>query len=172
MNNVTADISLKNQFPIHYNDLLTYAFRLIKNKDDAQDLVQETYCKAYSNIDKFTIGTNARAWLYRILYNQFCNQRRKKSIVWEHSIKYSTKNCTVEQNIISEVEIIDSMNNLDEKYKIISILFFTKEFSYNEIKKVTDLKLGTVKSRIYRSRQILKDEISLIKRNRLLLKAV
>ncbi len=171
-NNSTVSVSLKSELPHYYSDLMRYAFKLIKNKDDAQDLVQETFYKAYSNIDKFRLGTNARAWLYKILFNLFCTQYRRKSIVWENSIKNNTENCTVAQNIISESEIIDSMNNLDEKYKIISILFFTKEFSYNEIRKVTALKLGTVKSRLHRSRRILRDEIVQRNKNRSFLNAV
>ena len=172
MNNYTEYTALKNKIPQYYKALIRYAFKLTKNNDDAKDLVQDTFYKDYANIDKFTLGTNVRAWLYKILYNQFCTQSRKKSVVKDNFAEYNFGKSTVIKNNMSKAEIIDSIYNLDTKYKIISLLFFTKEFSYSEIKKVTDLKLGTVKSRVYRSRVILRDQIEQRNRNRALLKAV
>lgn len=162
----------ENESLILYNDLYQYAFSITRNKDDAKDLVQEVYLKAYKNIDKFKLGTNARAWLYKIMYNHFCSQYRKKTKIKFIADDYNVENIKVVENKISKVEIIDSINNLGKKYKFISVLFFLNEFSYSEIEKITELKLGTVKSRIYRSRELIKDEIDHRLKYRLYLKAV
>ncbi len=172
MNNYKEYSALKNKIPHFYKALIRYAFKLTRNEDDANDLVQDTFYKAYANIDKFTLGTNIRAWLYKILYNQFCTQYRKKSVIKDNFVEYNFDKSTAVKNNITKAEIIDSIYNLDTKYKIISLLYFTKEFSYSEIEKVTELKLGTVKSRVYRSRVILKDVIDQRNRNRAFLKAV
>ncbi len=172
METTIQNVSIKEQTLCHYDDLLRYAYKLTKNKDDAKDIVQETFYKAYANFDKFTIGTNLRAWLFKILYNQFCTQYRKKSNTMEVSENNIVENSSMPDNKISESEIIYSICNLDKKYKMISLLFFLNEYTYSEIENLTNLKLGTVKSRIFRSRDILRDKIDRKIKARTYLKAV
>ncbi len=146
------------------------ALRLTKNAGDAEDLVQETYIKAYRFWDKFEPGSNCRAWLFRILTNVFINEYRARS---RSPVTTSTDELDdrflygrmtgldssgdPERKMLSSI-LLDDVNqaieSLPDDFRLVVILSFLERFSYREIADITGLHLGTVKSRLHRGRRL------------------
>ena len=146
------------------------ALRLTKNASDAEDLVQETYIKAYRFWDKFEPGSNCRAWLFRILTNVFINEYRSRS---RSPVAASTDELDdrflygrtpgvdssgdPEQRMLSSI-LLDDVNrtieSLPKDFRLVVMLSFVERFSYREIADITGLHLGTVKSRLHRGRML------------------
>ena len=146
------------------------ALRLTKNVGDAEDLVQETYIKAYRFWDKFEPGSNCRAWLFRILTNVFINEYRSKSRspVAASSddlddrflygrLPETDLSIDPEQRMFSSILLEDvnrAIESLPEDFRLVVSLSFLERFSYREIADITGLHLGTVKSRLHRGRKL------------------
>ena len=155
--------------------MYNFAYRLTMDSDDAKDLLQDTYLKAYRFIDSFQQGTNAKAWLFRILKNSFINDYRKKSkepskVDYQEVESYYnseevdrqiTPDLRVEalQDMIGD-EISDALNSLDVDFKTVIILADLEEFKYDEMAKILDIPIGTVRSRLHRARNLLKEKLS------------
>jgi len=155
--------------------LYNFAFRLTLDSDDARDLVQETYLRAYRFIDSFTRGTNAKAWLFRILKNGFINDYRKKrrepaKVDYQEVEEYYNSEDTGKaitpdlrvdmlRNLIGD-EISNALNSLDVEFKTVIILCDLEGFKYEEIAGILDIPVGTVRSRLHRARQLLKVKLS------------
>lgn len=165
------EIFEKEFFP-HINALYNFAFHLTYNEEDANDLVQETYLKSYRFIDSFERGTNAKAWLFKILKNSFINEYRRKSkepskIDYEEVIKFQDAeevshvgHVDLRQEIFQGMlgdEITKAVNSLDVDFRTIILLCDIEEFSYEEIAKILDIPIGTVRSRLHRARAMLKE---------------
>ncbi len=164
-----------NEFMPHINSMHNFAYRLTLDSDDASDLVQDTYLKAFRFIDSFQQGTNAKAWLFRILKNSFINDYRKKSkepskVDYQEVESYYnsdevdrqiTPDLRVEalQDMIGD-EISEALNSLDVDFKTVIILADLEEFKYDEMAKILDIPIGTVRSRLHRARNLLKDKLS------------
>ena len=164
-----------NEFMPHINSMYNFAYRLTLDRDDSKDLVQDTYLKAYRFIDSFQQGTNAKAWLFRILKNSFINDYRKKSkepskvdyqevesfYNSEEVDRQITPDLRVEalQDMIGD-EISDALNSLDVDFKTVIILADLEEFKYDEMAKILDIPIGTVRSRLHRARNLLKEKLS------------
>ncbi len=146
------------------------ALRLTKNASDAEDLVQETYIKAYRFWDKFEPGSNCRAWLFRILTNVFINEYRSRS---RSPVAISTdelddrflygrapgmsSDSDPEQKMLTSILLDDvnrTIDSLPDDFRLVVILSFLERFSYREIASITGLHLGTVKSRLHRGRKL------------------
>ncbi len=149
------------------NILLTFAYNLTKNTDDAQDLYQETAYRALTNQDKFRDGTNFKAWVFTIMKNIFINDYRKKAksnvIVDETDNLYyinlgGTIGNLAESGMMME-ELEAMVENLDDSIRIPFVMHY-QGFKYQEIAEHLDLPLGTVKSRIFFARKELKDLIA------------
>ncbi len=154
--------------------LYTFAYHLVYNEDDANDLVQETYLKAYRFIDKYEPGTNPKAWLFRILKNAFINQYRKRSrqpskvdledyITYHdseegHYTGYSDLRQDMFENMMGD-EITMAINKLPEDFKIVILLCDIEGFTYEEISKIVSIPIGTVRSRLHRARNTLKENL-------------
>jgi RNA polymerase sigma factor (sigma-70 family) len=163
------------EFMPHINSMYNFAYRLTMDGDDAKDLLQDTYLKAYRFIDSFQQGTNAKAWLFRILKNSFINDYRKKSkepskVDYQEVESYYnseevdrqiTPDLRVEalQDMIGD-EISDALNSLDVDFKTVIILADLEEFKYDEMAKILDIPIGTVRSRLHRARNLLKEKLS------------
>jgi len=163
------------EFMPHINSMYNFAYRLTLDSDDAKDLLQDTYLKAYRFIDSFQQGTNAKAWLFRILKNSFINDYRKKSkepskvdyqevesfYNSEEVDRQITPDLRVEalQDMIGD-EISDALNSLDVDFKTVIILADLEEFKYDEMAKILDIPIGTVRSRLHRARNLLKEKLS------------
>ncbi|MFM7195625.1 MAG: sigma-70 family RNA polymerase sigma factor [Bacteroidota bacterium] len=155
--------------------LYNFAYRLTLDEDDARDLVQDTYLRALRFIDSFKKGTNAKAWLFRILKNGFINEYRKKRrepvkvdyqeveefYNSEDSGKTITPDLRVDmlRNLVGD-EISGALNALDVEFKTVIILCDLEGFKYEEIAGILDIPVGTVRSRLHRARQLLKVKLA------------
>ena len=159
----------------HMDALYRTALRLSKNDKDAEDLVQETYVKAYRFWDKFETGSNCRAWLFKIMTNIFINQYRSKSRSpmtaniddIDDNFLYGQL-ATVdgaqdpEQALFAKVfddDVKKAIENLPDDFRLVVVLSFLEGFSYQEIAEIADLQLGTVKSRLHRGRKLLQKQL-------------
>ncbi len=156
------------------NALYNFAYHLTYNEDDANDLVQETYMKAFRFIDKYISGTNAKAWLFKILKNAFINQYRKKSkrpqkVDYEEIAAYHdsedgsyTEYTDLREEIFEGMmgdEVTIAINSLPIDFRTVILLCDIEDFTYEEIAKIIDIPIGTVRSRLHRARNMLKEKL-------------
>ncbi|MBI1938398.1 MAG: sigma-70 family RNA polymerase sigma factor [Ignavibacteriales bacterium] len=154
----------------HMNSLYNYALRMTGSEDDADDLVQETYLKAFRFFDKFEKGTNCKAWLFRILKNSYINDYRKHvkepdKIDYEdiqnfyETIKSDeVESKHYEQDAFSNLlddDISKALTELPEDFRTVIILSDIEGFTYDEIADFVDIPVGTVRSRLHRARKML-----------------
>jgi RNA polymerase sigma-70 factor (ECF subfamily) len=153
--------------------LYSAALRMTKNPEDAQDLVQETYAKAFNSFHQFEEGTNLRAWLYRILTTTFINIYRKNQrqpLISDGEIEdwqlAKSASHTSDQGKSAEVEALENlpdgdikraMQSLPEEFRLAVYLADVEGFSYKEISEIMDTPSGTVMSRLHRGRKLLRD---------------
>lgn len=162
------------EFMPHINALKTFAFHLAYDEELANDLVQETYLKAFRFIDKYDEGTNAKAWLFKILKNAYINEYRKKSkrptkVDFEDIVSYHDSEDSVLPGYLDlREELFDHMmgdevtiaiNALPIDFRTVVLLCDIEGFSYEEIAKIIDVPIGTVRSRLFRARNLLKDNL-------------
>lgn len=164
-----------NEFMPTVNSMYNFAYRLTLDSDDAKDLLQDTYLKAYRFIDSFQQGTNAKAWLFRILKNSFINDYRKKSkepskVDYQDVESYYNSE-DVDRQITPDLrvealkdmigdEISNALNSLDVDFRTVIILCDLEGFKYEEMAKILDIPIGTVRSRLHRARNLLKEKLS------------
>ena len=179
---ITNDLTKRNhdqifeeEFLPHADALKTFAYHLTYNETDADDLVQETYLKSYRFIDKYLVGTNAKAWLFKILKNEFINRYRKKvkqptSVELEEIISYHDQedNNKYSSYVDLRVELYQGMmgdeitiaiNSLPVDFRTVILLCDIEGFTYEEISKIIDIPIGTVRSRLHRARNMLKEKL-------------
>ncbi len=164
----------EEEFLPQIDALYTFAYHLTYNEEDANDLVQETYLKAYRFIGKYIEGTNAKAWLFKILKNAFINQYRKKSkqptkIDFEEIISFHDEEDTSYsgyQDLREEMfehmmgdEVTNAINSLPVDFRVVILLCDIEGFTYEEISKIVDIPIGTVRSRLHRARNMLKERL-------------
>jgi RNA polymerase sigma factor (sigma-70 family) len=162
------------EFLPHIDSMYNFAYRLTFDEDDAKDLVQETYLKAFRFIDSFQEGTNAKAWLFRILKNSFINDFRKKSKepskVDYQEVETFYNSDEVDQPITTDLrvetvqdmigdEVSIALNSLAVDFRTVIILCDLEGFTYEEMAKILDIPIGTVRSRLHRARNLLKEKL-------------
>ena len=168
------DAQFEKEFMHLIGPLYNFAYRLTLDEDDANDLVQDTYLKAYRFFDSYEQGTNAKAWLFRILKNSFINDFRKKSkepakvdyqeVETYYNSEEVDENYTTDlrletiQDIIGD-EVATALNELPVDFRTIIILCDLEGFTYEEMAKILDIPIGTVRSRLHRARSVLKDKL-------------
>ncbi|KYG81094.1 RNA polymerase ECF family sigma subunit [Roseivirga ehrenbergii] len=163
------------EFMPHVNSMYNFAYRLTFDEDDAKDLVQDTYLKAFRFINSFEQGTNAKAWLFRILKNSFINEFRKKSKqpakVDYNEVESYYNSDDVDESITTDLrvetvqhmigdEITLAMNSIPVDFRTVIILSDLEGFTYEEMSKILDIPIGTVRSRLHRARNMLKEKLS------------
>jgi RNA polymerase sigma-70 factor, ECF subfamily len=150
------------------------AMRLTRNPSDAEDLVQETFLKAYRAYDTFESGTNLKAWLYRILTNTFINNYRRDTrrpqetdlgdledvYLFRRMNRDTSTGSTssAEQQLLEglvESDIKEAIESLPETFRMVVLLADLEGFSYKEIAEILDIPIGTVMSRLHRGRKAL-----------------
>jgi RNA polymerase sigma-70 factor (ECF subfamily) len=157
----------------HYQGLYAFAYRLTNDSVAADDLIQETFLRAWNGIDGYTPGSNARAWLYTVCRNTFINQyranhRRMKveqydDIVARHNEDESKqpKGLNLHQEMYSRLigdEVMSALGALNPDQRI-AILLDLEDFTYEEIAIIVDCPVGTVRSRLSRGREVLKEKL-------------
>lgn len=173
---VNARRVFEKEFMPHLDAMYNFALKLTADEDDAQDLVQDTCLKAYRFINSFEPGTYAKAWLFRILKNNFINDYRKKSrgpskveFEWvEQSISgedeaaepayFADLQAETVNDMLGD-EITAALQSLPVDFRMIIILCDLEEFSYEEMAKILDIPIGTVRSRLHRGRALLKTKL-------------
>lgn len=165
----------------YINSLYNMALRLVISKEEAEDLVQETYLKAYRFFDTFQKGTNAKAWLFKILRNTFINKYRKAismpSEVFYEDVESVNSGTTYKPENKSE-EMVDTLedkygdlsnlmeddvkhaiDNLPVEYREAILFSDVEGLSYKDIAEITNVPIGTVKSRLNRARKLLEKSL-------------
>lgn len=164
----------KNATMPHKNALYSYALKIAANSDDASDLVQETYYRAYKNYHQFENGTNSKAWMFMILRNTFINNYRKMKRepvkvdydeieeVYEHIKSDQSKSNNLDldfyHNLLDD-ELSEALAKLPVKMKDVFFLCDLESYTYEEIAELVNVPIGTVRSRLYRARKILQQEL-------------
>ena len=159
----------------HINALYNYALHLTMNPDDANDLVQETYLKAYKFFDSFEKGTNCKAWLFKILKNNYINKFRKNAREpgkvdydlikdFYHSIKDAQSdsedlNAGYFKSLMHD-EVYQALNSLPDEFREVIQLCDIEGFTYEEIANMVESPIGTVRSRLYRGRKLLRGKLN------------
>ena len=168
------DHIFNDEFMSHVKPMYNFAHRLTYSDDDAKDLVQDTFMKSYRFINSFHKGTNAKAWLFRIMKNSFINDFRKKSkqptkvdyqeVEGYYNSEGTQKSVTTDlridtvKNLIGD-EISMAMESLDVDFRTVIILCDMEGFTYEEMSKILDIPIGTVRSRLHRARNLLKEKL-------------
>src|SRR5271156_2549538 len=159
---------------VHMSSLYTAALRMTRNPADAEDLVQETYLKAYRAFGSFKEGTNLKAWLYRILTNTFINSYRARKRRPEQTdiddvedlylyrrlggLEAVSAGRSAEEEVLehfTEGEVKEAVEALPEQFRMAVLLADVEGFSYKEIAEILDIPIGTVMSRLHRGRRAL-----------------
>lgn len=158
------------------NQLYAAALRYTKNPEDARDLVQDTYLKAFASFHQFEEGTNLRAWLYRVLTTTFINSYRKgqrqpqiSQAELEDWQLEKAQSHTSNLGKSAEVEALEKLPDSDikralqeipEEFRIVVYLADVEGFSYKEIAEIVDVPAGTVMSRLHRGRKQLREKLA------------
>jgi RNA polymerase sigma-70 factor (ECF subfamily) len=165
----------KSEMIPHLDSLYNFALRLTTDPIDAEDLVQDTIVKAYRFFNSYEKGTNAKAWLFRILKNSYINNYRKKS-KQPHQVDYdevsqyyetirSEQSDTTDMEDILYRDMLDdqvtrALQRLPEDFRTVVLLCDVEGFTYEEIANMLDVPIGTIRSRLHRGRNLLRVELT------------
>ena len=154
----------------HMDVLYNFALRTTGNQDDARDLLQETYLKAYRFWDKYEKGTNIRAWLFRIMKNSYINRYRKETkepdkvdyedienfynTIRAESTDPNDLQVQLYGNLLGD-EVTKALQSLPDDFRTVVILCDIEGLTYEEIAEFIDCPIGTVRSRLHRGRKLL-----------------
>lgn len=158
----------------HLNTLYGVAMKITRERTDAENLVQETFLKAYCFFDRYTLGTNCRAWLFKIMYNTFINHyKRNKRLpivfqlehdhlrAWEQGLDRHDHSDTEEEVIARSLDtrMRRALEELPDDFRIPILMADVQQSPYEEIAETMGIPVGTVKSRIFRGRRILRRQL-------------
>jgi RNA polymerase sigma-70 factor (ECF subfamily) len=158
--------------------LYSAALRMTRNPADAEDLVQETYLKAYRAFHTFQEGTNLKAWLYRILTNTYINLYRSKKRRPDETdldevedlylyrrlggLEGATAGRSAEEELLDQLtdsEVKEALESLPEQFRMAVLLADVEGFAYKEIAEILDIPIGTVMSRLHRGRKAMQKQL-------------
>lgn len=158
----------------HLDAMYNFALRLTSDPSDAEDLVQDTIVKAFRFFSSYEKGTNAKAWLFRILKNSYINNYRKKSkqpnqvdydevsTFYETIRAERTDTSDLEDKMFRDLiddDISQALEELPEDFRTVVLLCDVEGFTYEEIANMLDVPIGTIRSRLHRGRNLLKAQL-------------
>ena len=162
---------------VHLNELYGAGLRLTRNDRDAEDLVQETFMKAFANFHQYKEGTNCRAWLFRIMMNTFINHYRRRTK--EGDILHRKEQGIIDNELVSReshehhssperrsrqrglsAQVTEAIDGLPVEFKTVVLLADLHDFSYKDIAQIMGTPIGTVMSRLFRGRRLLRAELA------------
>lgn len=158
----------------HLDAMYNFALRLTSDPNDAEDLVQDTIVKAFRFFSSYEKGTNAKAWLFRILKNSYINNYRKQSkqpnqvdydevsTFYETIRAERTDTSDLEDRMFRDLiddDISNALEELPEDFRTVVLLCDVEGFTYEEIANMLDVPIGTIRSRLHRGRNLLKDQL-------------
>ncbi len=152
--------------------LFRTALRMTRNREDAEDLVQETVTKAFAAFDRFEEGTNFRAWIFRTLTNTFINnyyrvRDRQKlpsldEMEEESFFQPMAEGISPEEAVLNDLtkdDILQAIEALPVEFRTVVVLVLVEGFSYKEAAEILDIPIGTVMSRLWRGRRLLQKSL-------------
>lgn len=142
----------------HVSELVRVATRTVGNRETAEDMVQETYMRAWKYWDKFTPGTNCRAWLYKIMFNVI---RRRKGGMDAAAVSIDTPEIAdvlpfTPPVSITAMAVSDALEQIPSDFRAALLLVAVEGFSYKEAAEILEIPIGTVMSRLHRGREALR----------------
>jgi len=149
----------------HLNDIHRTAARLLSDSTKADDVVQEVFMQAWKSFDKFEVGTNCRAWLFKILFNTLHHYRRK----WFNIRMVKESEEFIEQTAaysppvpehITDEDILAALAEVSSDFRAVVLLVDVEEFSYKEVAGILSVPIGTVMSRLSRGRKLLRERLA------------
>jgi RNA polymerase sigma-70 factor (ECF subfamily) len=155
----------------HLTDLYRTACLLLRDRHEAEDLIQDTYLEAWKSFHRFELGTNCRAWLFKIMFHRLHHVRRrlvKTSRVMTIDGPDGQDEVAAEPVVPQEIRDEDVLNALEKvavEFREIVLLADVEEFSYKEIAETLKIPLGTVMSRLSRGRRLLRQELAEVARS-------
>ena len=154
----------------HLNSLKNYSLKMTKDLDDSEDLLQDTLLKAFRFFNNFEKGSNAKAWLFKIMQNSYINNYRKKikeplkveyddvqnfyESIKSEDVKIQHYQHDAFGNVLDD-EITNALSILPDDFRTIALLSDIEGYSYKEISEYVDCPIGTIRSRLHRTRKIL-----------------
>lgn len=158
----------QREFYPYLGDLYSYATTFVRAQEDVEDLVQETMVKAFKSVDKFETGTNAKAWLFTILRNEFINQYRKKKKRGVEAdidkVGHTIAAPELEEGFIEVTdkvmdclgdEMQDAISTLKDDIRDLIFMVYVERFKYEEVAEILDIPVNTVRTRLLRARRHL-----------------
>lgn len=158
----------------HLDALYNFGLRLTSDPNDAEDLVQDSIVKAYRFFSSYEKGTNAKAWLFRILKNSYINNYRRKSkkpqevdydevaTFYETIRAERTETSDLEDKMFRELiddDLSNALDSIPEDFRTVVLLCDVEDFTYEEIANMLDVPIGTIRSRLHRGRNLLKAQL-------------
>ncbi len=148
----------------HLNDLFRTACRVLQDRAQAEDIVQEAYFQAWKSFHRFQPGTNCRAWLFKILFHVIHHHRRKwLKFAWVMDIAESEEAFVYEPRVpqhLTDQDVLGALDQLPQQYREVVLLADVEELSYREIAEVLRIPAGTVMSRLNRGRKLLRRSLA------------
>jgi len=144
------------------DQLYRVALRLCRNQAKAEDLVQETFLQAWRSFHRFELGTNLRAWLYKIMFNVYYSAQRREKLQLspvEETIAETLAYDPPTPQKLTDEEVLAALDRLPRDFQIPIVLADVEELSYREIADVMEIPIGTVMSRLHRGRKLLRAEL-------------
>ncbi len=167
-------IDFESEMLPHLDAIYNFALKLTAEPNDAEDLVQETIVKAFRFFNSYEKGTNAKAWLFRILKNSYINIYRKKSrqpnqvdydevATYYESVRSDYKETTDLEDLMyremMDDDVTKALSDLPEDFRTVVMLCDIEGFTYEEIANMLDVPIGTIRSRLHRGRNLLKTQL-------------
>jgi len=148
----------------HLSEIYRTAARLLADSTKADDVVQDVYLQAWKSFDRFEVGTNCRAWLYKILFHVVHHHRRK----WFNARMVKESDDVLDQvaasaepiaECLTDEEILGALDRVPQDFRAVVLLVDVEEFSYKEASGILNVPIGTVMSRLSRGRKLLREQL-------------